>query len=570
MILAAKRAPTIDAAGRAGAGSVHDSRAQRVEARWRLAARLLLAVTLVVIVVTFRDYGMTWDEEHSATNGKYWIDWYSSWFTARSILSEDNQRLYGSFFNGISRLIADRSPLGLYESGHLVTALTGWLALWGANWLARRLMGARAGFFAVLILVLTPGWYGQTFNNPKDVPFATLFLLSLGAILAAYRSLPRPTTRQTLLIGVVIGLALGVRVGAIVLVGCYAWLFACWAIARAREDPAYLRRALGADIVAFSRSWAGALLTAWLVMLPWWPYAQRRPFVNMWKALRAIAHFEYVAPTLYDGALVGPAELPWHYLPRWFAITLPDFYAVILPGVALALVFDRLRSRKDEPQRHLQSQLLFVLVAMLGLPVVAILTHAVMYDAYRHFLFVLPLLAVVTGCGLSWLLDRPFVWLKVAVAAPAVVLAALTLTDMVALHPFQSVYFNRLHGGLSAAFGRYETDYWAASHREGVEWLAAHYRQEAPAHSIRVTSSAGERFAGYYIRAGGDRLQRFVTVEPDRDADVVLSITRWNLHQKYPGRIVHTVERMGVPLLYVIEMHAPAAAEGESVRTANH
>ena len=277
-----------------------------------------------------------------------------------------------------------------------------------------------------------------------------LFLLSLCAIAATYRSLPRPRRRETMLVGLAVGLTLGVRVGGIVLLGCYALLFACWAAARTREDPGYLRRALGADVLAFARSWAAALVTAWLVMLPWWPYAQRRPFVNMWKALREIGHFEYVAPNLYDGAFVGPASSPWHDLPRWFSMTLPDFYAVILPGVGLGLLLARLRSGAAAPNRDLQLQMLFLLVATLGLPAVAILTHAVMYDAYRHFLFVLPPLAVMVGCGLSWLLDQPYRWLKGLVMAGALATGALTLADMVTLHPFQSVYFNRLHGGLPA------------------------------------------------------------------------------------------------------------------------
>ena len=131
MILASKPAAATDAPGAADGAPALDARAQRHEARWRVATWLLLAAVLVVIVLTFRDYGMTWDEEHSATNGRYWIDWYTSWFTARGIFEDNNQRLYGSFFNGLSRLVADHSPLGLYESGHLVTALTGWLGLWG-------------------------------------------------------------------------------------------------------------------------------------------------------------------------------------------------------------------------------------------------------------------------------------------------------------------------------------------------------------------------------------------------------------------------------------------------------
>ena len=65
-----------------------------------------------------------------------------------------------------------------------------------------------------------------------------------------------------------------------------------------------------------------------------------------------------------------------------------------------------------------------------------------------------------------------------------------TIADMIALHPYESVYFNRLiAGGLRSAAGSYETDYWGNSYREGVEWLVTHYGPSASAtQPIRVAS----------------------------------------------------------------------------------
>jgi hypothetical protein len=524
----------------------------RSDARWRLASRILLAATLLLIAVTFRDYGMTWDEEHSSNNGRFWVQWYASGFSDRSF-EQDNQRLYGSLFNGPTRLLSERSPLGLIETGHLISALVGWVALWAACGLATHLMGARAGFFAALALVLTPGWYGHTFNNPKDVPFAVLFVVALWAIAATYRSLPRPRLAQTLLVGLTIGLALGVRVGAIVLLGCYAMLFVCWLYARVRSGG-YAWGSLGRDTLLFAVSSLGALLIAWLVMLPWWPYAQLAPIANTIEALKESARFQFTAVVLYHGGFLPAQDLPWHYLPRWFSKTLPDFYLALLLGVGVVALVERLRAGAPTRRHDLHAQLAFVAVAAIGLPTAAVLTKAVMYDAYRHFLFAIPPLAVLAGCGVSWLLDRPARPMQAAVLGISCLLAVVTLADMIALHPYQTVYFNRLNGGLPKAAGRYETDYWGASHREGVEWLAANYRPDAAPQSIRVANSAVETFTGYYIRGGGERMRRFVSVEPSAAPDVVLSITRWKLHEHYKGRVIHTITRMGVPLLYVIEM----------------
>ena len=64
------------------------------------------------------------------------------------------------------------SPFGNYETRHLLNGLVGVVGIVGTWKLGRVLGGPRAGFLAALFLALTPNYYGQMFNNPKDIPFA--------------------------------------------------------------------------------------------------------------------------------------------------------------------------------------------------------------------------------------------------------------------------------------------------------------------------------------------------------------------------------------------------------------
>ena len=127
-----------------------------------------------------------------------------------------------------------------------------------------------------------------------------------------------------------------------------------------------------------------------------------------------------------------------------------------------------------------------------------------------------------------------------------------TIADMIALHPYESVYFNRLiAGGLRAAAGSYETDYWGNSYREGVEWLVTHYGPSASAtQPIRVASCSHPLSTRYFLPA--DRFRYvFLSEEP---ADVFLATTRWHCDESVPGRVVHRVQRQGVTLLYIKEL----------------
>ena len=528
---------------------------------WDTATAVLLAAFGAVILLTFRSYGVTVDERHSNLNGRYFLDWYASGFQHRAIIDEGNQRLYGSFFNSISALISDHSPLGLYETGHLVIAITSLIGVFFAYRLARRLAGPMAGFLSALLLLLTPVYYGHSFINPKDIPFAVLFLISLYYLTAAYDYLPRLPVRWILMVGTAIGLTLGIRIGAAMLFGYLVVLVGLWFLARYREDRSYSGAAILRDIRSAFVSMIGVGIVAWLVMLVWWPYGQVSPILNPLRALKRNANFtDFNANSLYRGRFIPSDALPWHYLPTWFTITLPEFYALILSIGIIALVARKLMTSSSSANVDVdrQSRMVFLIFATCFPIATAIAMRPILYDGNRHFLFVVPPLAVITGVTLAWLLSnglpRP---LKIVIAGVVVILGAVTVIDMARLHPYEYVFFNRSFGGLSSALGRYETDYWGVSHKEGVDWLINNYKPNAPKGSIRVANTAADFQTSYYLQ-GNPPTERFTPVGKRENPDVMLSITRYDVHLKYPGKVLHVVERMGTPLLYVTELNPRA------------
>ena len=66
------------------------------------------------------------------------------------------------------------------------------VGLAGAWKLGRHLGGDRVGFLALMLLVLTPAYYGHSFNNPKDAPFAGAMVWALYYMCQTLSSLPSP------------------------------------------------------------------------------------------------------------------------------------------------------------------------------------------------------------------------------------------------------------------------------------------------------------------------------------------------------------------------------------------
>src|SRR5260221_226063 len=181
------------------------------------------------------------------------------------------------------------SSLGVYEPRHLLNGLVGVLGLAGCWRLGRALGGPRAGFIALIFLLLTPNYYGQMFNNPKDIPFA------VGAVWATYYTvrilpgLPRPPLHLVIKLGLAIGLALGVRFGGL-LFGCYLGLIrglsASWQAVTARR----LSVAVAAGWTSLWRVLLPVAAIAFSVMLVFWPWGQHDPIANPLAALASFSH----------------------------------------------------------------------------------------------------------------------------------------------------------------------------------------------------------------------------------------------------------------------------------------
>jgi hypothetical protein len=294
-------------------------------------------------------------------------------------------------------------------------------------------------------------------------------------------------------------------------------------------------------------------------MVAFWPWAQLDPLRNPLRAFAVFSRFWSTMPVLFDGQITPSGRLPRTYIPAWFALTLPAFYAVafLLGGLRLLRVGrERLRDRTNA-ERLLA---LGWLAATVATPVIAVVVnHTPFYNGHRHFLFVVPGLAALAGTSAAFGLGGD-VHRRVRAAGAALLGLALlvTLVDMVRLHPYQAVYFNRLvAGGLSQAVERYETDYWCSTYREGLEWIVEAYSRPDLAERVRVAGHATLTQVSYDLRRTKERRRRFRPVTVHDDPHLILATTSGGDHRRTPGRVVHVVERLGAPLLFVFEAKAP-------------
>lgn len=492
--------------------------------RWSIG---LFVLALAVVLFTFRDYGVTWDEAYHVRYGDGVLEYFASGFTDTESYRFRNLYYYGGLFDLLCAAGARLSPLELYDTRHLLNALVALVGVLGCWFLAREIGTTRTAFLAALLLLLTPRWWGHGFNNPKDIPFAAGYVWSVYYIVRLMPMLPRVPWRLALAAGLAIGMTLAIRVGGLVLFG-YLGLAMLVATRPTREN-----------LKALALSFGKIALPAWLVMLSFWPWALRRPLKAPFEALQVMSNFTWRGTVLFAGKETGASEIPSRYEAQWLLITLPE---ILLLGLALALWYLPRQGKR-------YGMVLFA--AAFPIVYLAIL-RPVLYDGMRHVLFVVPLIACLAAraCELSyesWSRWRP----RLAHAGLAVFAVYLVahLVIMVRLHPNQYVYFNAVVGGLPGAYGRYETDYWGNTYREAVGMLVEHIEAETASRPppYRVYACPNPVSSTAFFPA-------YLSPTKEKDeADFLIGTTRWDCHERMEGHVIGVVERLGTPLNYVLD-----------------
>jgi len=529
-----------------------------------LATLAVIAALFVLVLLTFRVYAVSNDEWVQHHCGELILNYYKSGFADRALFQFDNLYLYGGLFDIVAVALSHVVPLEVYDLRHLMTGLCGIGGIAAAAAIARRIAGPRAGFLAALLLATCGAWYGTMFNHTKDIPLAAAMTTASWFLIRTARDLPRPRWRDVIGLGLFTGLALGIKVLGLLLVG-YTGVLVLASIPR----PATAREA-SAFVGKCALRFLPALLIAYPIMLAAWPWAALSP-LNPVRGLFQFAEFHYHIETWLGGQRYEMATAPRLYVPIYLAIRLP---LVLLGGAALSLVLvmlPRALSRLfPQTQRRETAMVIFMVLFPLACQVIG---HGPAFTGMRHFLFVVPLLAVLAAIALDAViasLGRKHLALAVAAFALVFADAGWNARQLAGLHPYEYLYYNQIVGGLNGAARRYVMDYWVEVMPASVAQLAS-YLKRTEAHKKPVLPV-------YNVDVCGDRhsFERELKVQhltnrlrwtDDWDhADFFIAPTHGNCDELLKGRTIATIEREGT-LIGVVKdrrrITRPALVEAE-------
>jgi hypothetical protein len=528
------------------------------------ATSLLLAALAAIALWTFHDYAVSNDEGLQHHYGELILQYYRSGLTDRAVFNFRDLYLYGGLFDIIAVRLAELFPsFDLYDLRHILCAGIGIGGIAATAATARTIAGPRAGFIATVALAVCGCWYGGMFNHTKDIPLASAMMGATYLLIRVMRELPRPRLGLLMLFGLLTGCALGMRVLALLLV-----FYAAFAILLAMPDPRHGQlRAGGVFVVKSALSLAPGLVLAYVIMIAAWPWSALA-FFNPVRGLFEFANFQYHIETLLDGRIYRMETVPRLYVPIYILIRVS---LMTLAGAAIAVAFAGVAPLARRAGLNTDRRREIALVALVvGFPLACqVIARGPAFTGLRHFLFVLPPLAVLAGIGIDATATALASWKKplgLAALAASGIWFTWNASVLLRLHPYEYLYYNRVVGGLEGANRRYEEDYWVNIMPEAVyqleEYLdgAEHVGKSTSPHNYTV-AVCGERVSFERERYAFERrLKRvrlhWIGMQQWGQADFFITPTHLSCDKILDGEIVATISRLGVPIGYVKDRRA--------------
>lgn len=493
----------------------------------RIAVCAFFAVVLCVGIIIFKDYGISWDEPTQVTTGGVVFNYITK---GDQTIFQYQDRYYGPVFEIflvavelIFNLTNDLRAVFLMR--HLVNFLLFYVGLvFFYKLCGRRFKSWKVALLGSLFLVLSPRIFADAFYNPKDIPFLSLFIISMYT-LSVY--LDKKTAAAAVLHAMACALLIDVRILGVFMPLCTALFFiADLLIIKTFKTP--IKKILGNFLLYF--------VSLIFLTVAFWPILWKNPIYHFIEAFKHMSHFPVIIGVLYLGNYIDSASLPWHYLPVWIAISTPILYTVCF----LAGCFFTIRSLLRKPTRsyyvNARPDLMFFLCAILPLAVVIMMKSA-MYDAWRQMFFIYPAFLIIALTGITSVFKAVRAAFKaragrIISAAIAIVIAfdlARVALTMIRYHPYQNVYFNTLAGrDMAEAKDRFELDYWGLSYRKALEYILKTDKDKV----IKVCVINPPGFYNSYLLPPEER-QRLKYVERFSEAKYVLGNYRGH-KEEYP------------------------------------
>jgi len=526
---------------------------------WRTVFLVLSAFILVLLPSLSHSYGQNGDEWLEIIYGQ---DIYNYFFHGdKQALSYENKslqfkgmELYGGLFDYYTEILHRWFPnIFILDLKHFCNALIGAVMMIFTGLFTFRISKKwSVAVVALLFIFLSPRLFGESMNNPKDIPHACGFIIAMYGLMALLQDFPNKIWKHAIILGLGFGLAFGSRPAGGLLLGSYIVVFTGLYYFLNKDFRAGLKADNSKLLKKLLLAMVTVLLGGYIIGLSAWPFGFESPIAHSLESLKGMTNIDIVLRVLFEGSFHYNNHMPWYYEFKWIAISNP---IIVLLGVVLFVVLI-LRAKK---QYGLYPVIVVVYAALFPL-LYMIYKHSSMHDTWRHVFFVY--VYWVVAAALGWDLLTTFItnaklkWIPIAIAIVGLLPSVIWIFKS---HPNEYVYFNELEGGVKGAFGYYDLDYYQNTNKQAADWILKNVKPIPGRKVIVLSNMLG--FDKYFAKdtawlgAGYGRYYERSQTNWDYYVDYPRFISAEQMQNGHwpPANVVKAFTVDGVPLSVIIK-----------------
>jgi len=424
----------------------------------QIAILIFLAIFFSISFLIYKDFGATIDEFIVYTRGDYFYHKVvgNDPYLQKGFVVNDSDNFVLHYYNSTyPALLYIINNDGSYETYHLLNIIFASFSFVAVYEML--LLTYKKWQYAILgpiFLFFTPRFLGHIPANPKDIPFATCYLIVLLLILyhKKFQSL-----LSILLIGLFIGLTASLRVLGFGLI----FIYLIYILLESRNEKNFLKK-FPDNIYSFFL----VSFISFSVLMMSIPYIGADPFNHTLELLKINKSYPWEGVSLLFGMKYTKENFSINYVPIWIAISTP--ISILLLSIrSIGNSFKNISKLKKILLISLAVQIIFLMVI-----------KPFVYNGIRHYLFIFPQLGILAVIGLIELTK----WRKIFVVVCLLIFIdfGIIAYQYIKIHPYQYVYFN-IFGSLNRDVTRdFDFDYWASSDRKSLEWLKKNTKIENP------------------------------------------------------------------------------------------
>ena len=435
----------------------------------------VFGIFLIVGIAVLSDYGIWTDEINQRNLAILTADYIVG---NNDYLFQSHDRSYGVAFEMlllcVERILVLEDSRSIYLSRHFLTHLFFLIGGLACYFLAYRLFNNRfLALFAMLLFLLHPRMYAHSFSNSKDIPFLSMFMVTLFLIFRGFR---KDTIGAFLLCGTGIGILTNIRIMGIMLFAAVLFMRVCdYFFASGREEKKHILVTGG-----------GFAFVAVLALYATWPYLWSDPIGRFIESFTVMSSFSHYTLDYFQGELFSSLNPPFNYIPTWISITTPPV-TFLLGIIGMISFFGRGFIHPRDILHNTQLRFGFLLVACFMLPILAVvMLNSTLYHGWRQMYFLYAPFCVLAVFGLHELVTyskriRFGERIVYGLAGTGII---ATVVSMMILHPFQNLYFNFLVDRSTPE--HLKREYYMGDWGTGALTALKHLIEQYPSSSIHI------------------------------------------------------------------------------------